>query len=131
MALMTVVAGMLADGDGRFLMQQRPEGKAHAGLWEFPGGKVEAGETPEAALVRELAEELGIAVDPAGLSPLTFASESLGERHMVLLLYRCAAWTGEPRAIEASALDWFTPNQAVRLPVPPADRTFVRALSSV
>lgn len=128
MAVMTVVAGMLVDGEGRFLMQQRPEGKAHAGLWEFPGGKVEAGETPEAALVRELAEELGIAVDAAALSPVTFASEPLGDRHMVLLLYRCAAWTGDPRAIEATALGWFTPNQATTLPLPPADCAFVREL---
>lgn len=125
---MTVVAGVLDDGAGRFLMQQRPAGKAHAGLWEFPGGKVEQGETPEAALARELAEELGIAVDPAALSPVTFASAPLGDRHLVLLLYRCPAWAGVPRPIEAAALDWFTPARAAALPMPPGDRAFVALL---
>jgi 8-oxo-dGTP diphosphatase len=96
--LFPVVAAALVDAQGRVLVQQRPPGKQMAGLWEFPGGKLESGETPEAALVRELAEELGIAVDPADLAPLTFASEPLGGKHLLLLLYLCRAWTGAPAA---------------------------------
>ena len=122
-----VVAGALI-ADGRVLVQQRPAGKQHAGLWEFPGGKVEAGETPEAALIRELAEELDVAVGRAALSPLAFASVPASERQMVLLLYRVANWRGEPRAIEAPALRWGTPAQLAALPMPPADVPLLAAV---
>lgn len=123
-----VVAAALAGPDGRVLLQQRPQGKAMAGLWEFPGGKVEPGERPEQALVRELAEELGIGVEEAGLVPAAFASARLGERHLVLLLYLCRAWTGEPQPLDAEALHWATTADMRALPMPPADVPLVAML---
>ena len=99
-----VVAAALIDGDGRVLVQQRPLGKAMAGLWEFPGGKVEPGELPEAALIRELREELGIETQSACLAPACFASEPLGDRHMILLLYVCRKWRGIPLVPDAVPL---------------------------
>ena len=125
---MTVVAAALADGDGRVLLQQRAPGRAMAGLWEFPGGKVEPGELPEAALVRELAEELGIHVAADSLVPACFASAPLGEAHMILLLYICRDWTGEPRPLDASALDWLRPAEMDADAMPPADRPLVAML---
>lgn len=119
-----VVAAALADADGALLLQQRPAGKSHAGLWEFPGGKVEAGEAPEAALVRELGEELGIAADPATLTPAAFATGP----GIVLLLYRVGRWAGVPRALEAAALRWVVPAAMHALPMPPADLPLVEAL---
>jgi 8-oxo-dGTP diphosphatase len=101
-----VVAAALIDADGRVLVQQRPAGKPLAELWEFPGGKVEAGEAPEAALVRELAEELGVGVVASDLAPVGFASEPQGERHLLLLLYLARQWHGEPEARHASKLQW-------------------------
>ncbi|MFA6122650.1 MAG: (deoxy)nucleoside triphosphate pyrophosphohydrolase [Sphingomonas sp.] len=127
---MLVVAAALVDAAGRVLVQRRPLGKALAGLWEFPGGKVESGETPEAALVRELEEELGIAVAPAALAPVTFASEPLADRHLLLLLYLCHAWQGEPQALDASALAWHTPTALQGLEMPPADLPFIAALEA-
>ncbi len=97
--LFPVVAAALIDEAGHILMQRRPEGKALAGLWEFPGGKVERSESPEEALCRELGEELGIVVAPGDLSPVTFASQPLGDRHMILMLYRCRRWIGDPQAL--------------------------------
>ena len=123
--VMLVVAAALERRDGMMLVQQRPAGKHHAGLWEFPGGKVEAGETPEVALVRELAEELGIAIEPAHLSPITFASVMGVERRIVLLLYRATCWRGEPAAIEAAALRWAKPADLRAMPMPPGDAAFV------
>jgi 8-oxo-dGTP diphosphatase len=123
-----VVAAALVRADGRVLLQQRPEGKAMAGLWEFPGGKVERGERPEPALVRELEEELGIAVAEAALAPAAFASAALGERHLLLLLYLCRRWEGEPNALDAAALQWAIPAQMRALPMPPADVPLVEAL---
>jgi len=123
-----VVAAALVRGDGRVLLQQRPAGKAMAGLWEFPGGKVEPGERPEAALVRELAEELGISVAQEALAPAAFASAELGERHLLLLLYLCRAWEGEPRALDAAGLAWVRPAEMRALPMPPADVPLVDAL---
>ena len=123
-----VVAVALVDAAGRVLVQERPTGKQMAGLWEFPGGKVEPGETPEDALVRELAEELGITVAADALRPLTFASEPLADRHLLLLLYLCRAWDGEPRPLDAVALAWHAPSALRGLAMPPADLPFVAAL---
>ena len=127
--VLLVVAAALVDGDGRVLVQQRAAGRQHAGLWEFPGGKVEPGETPAAALARELAEELGIAVDPADASPVGFADRADGERHLVLLLYLVRRWTGEPRPHDAAALAWRRFEGLARLPMPPADRALLGALA--
>ena len=125
---MTVVAAALVDDAGRILLQQRAPGRAMAGLWEFPGGKVEAGELPEAALARELAEELGIALDSADAEPACFASAPVGDRHMVLLLYICRRWAGVPAALDASALAWLRPEEMRPGEMPPADRPLVEML---
>lgn len=126
-----VVAAALIDAEGRVLVQQRPEGKSLAGLWEFPGGKLEAGETPPAALARELIEELGVEVSEAAFTPLTFASEDLGDRHLVLLLYIAREWVGEPEAHHASALQWVSPAALRKLPMPPADLPFISFLEAL
>jgi 8-oxo-dGTP diphosphatase len=128
--ILTVVAAALFDSQGRVLVQRRPAGKQHAGLWEFPGGKVEPGERPETALARELAEELGIAVDPDVLTPVTFASEPLETRHLILLLYRCTVWAGEPMALDAAEIRWMAVGDLDTLDMPPADRPFIAALSA-
>jgi 8-oxo-dGTP diphosphatase len=125
---MLVVAAALFAPDGRVLVQLRPPGKALAGLWEFPGGKVEPGESPEAALVRELAEELGIQVAEDDLVPLTFASAPLVDRHLLLLLYVCRRWVGEPAALDATALAWHAPAALHDLAMPPADEPFIALL---
>ena len=127
--VMLVVAAALTDAEGRVLMARRPAGKQHAGLWEFPGGKVEPDETPKAALVRELREELGIEIDPATLAPLTF-SESPGDRHLVLLLYRCRSWSGEAQALDAAEIHWMAVDELVALDMPPADRPLAEALAA-
>ena len=126
-----MVAAALVDRDGRVLVQQRPEGKPMAGLWEFPGGKLEPGETPEAALVRELAEELGIAVDRACLAPACFASEALGARHLLLLVYALRKWQGVPEARHATALRWVRPVELYGLDMPPADRPLIGLLEAL
>jgi 8-oxo-dGTP diphosphatase len=123
-----VVAAALIDGDGRVLLQKRSAGRAMAGLWEFPGGKVEAGELPEAALARELEEELGIAVEIGALSPAAFASADNDGRHMLLLLYLCRDWRGEPRALDAAELKWVRPDEMGALPMPPADEPLIPLL---
>jgi 8-oxo-dGTP diphosphatase len=128
---MTVVAAALADDRGRILLQQRAPGRAMAGLWEFPGGKVEADELPEAALVRELREELGIEALAGDLAPACFASAPVGERHMILLLYLCRNWRGEPRPLDASALIWARPGEMRALAMPPADAPLVALLEAL
>jgi 8-oxo-dGTP diphosphatase len=127
--LMLVVAAALIDADGCVLVARRPPGKQHAGLWEFPGGKVEPGEMPQAALVRELREELGIDVDPALLVPVAF-SESPGDRHLVLLLYRCRSWHGHALAIDAAEIRWVAPTELAQFAMPPADRPLAEALAA-
>ena len=126
-----VVAAALVDADGRVLLQQRPPGKAMAGLWEFPGGKVEEGETPEAALIRELEEELGIETHASCLAPASFASEPLGERHLLLLLYVCRKWRGVAEPRHATALRWVRPSQMYALEMPPADLPLIGLLDSL
>jgi 8-oxo-dGTP diphosphatase len=126
--LFPVVAVALIDREGRVLVQKRPMGKMMAGLWEFPGGKVEPDETPEAALIRELAEELGIVVNPAQLEPAAFASEPLAGRHLLLLLYICRAWDGTPRALHAEELLWCVPEALHALDMPPADLPLIGRL---
>jgi 8-oxo-dGTP diphosphatase len=128
---LAVSAAALVDTEGRVLVQRRPEGVAHAGLWEFPGGKIELGESPEAALVRELREELAITVEPALLAPACFASEKHGERHLLLLLFVCREWKGVPRPLEASELRWLVPPQLHALDMPPADRPLIRLLEAL
>jgi 8-oxo-dGTP diphosphatase len=126
-----VVAGAICDGSGRILLQRRPAGKPHAGLWEFPGGKVEKGESPRRALVRELNEELSITVDPSAIQPIGFA-ESQPEGPLpgiVILLYRVSRWRGEPVAEKGAKLDWFDYVEADRLPLPPLDRRLLGDLS--
>jgi 8-oxo-dGTP diphosphatase len=129
--ILFVVAAALTNDTGEILLQKRPMDAQMSGLWEFPGGKVDPGESPEAALVRELAEELGIIVAVQDLVPETFASEPLGDRHLVLLLYRCTTWTGTPTAIYASELQWTLPDDMADLPMPPADYPLVRRLQGI
>jgi 8-oxo-dGTP diphosphatase len=128
---MTVVAAAFIDGSGRVLLQQRAPSRSMAGLWEFPGGKVEIGETPEGALVRELAEELGVDVRMADLSPACFASARVGETHMILLLYLCRRWRGEPKPLDATALRWVRPREMDGLEMPPADRPLIPLLEAL
>jgi 8-oxo-dGTP diphosphatase len=127
-SLLLVVAVALVDADRRVLIAQRPEGKAMAGLWEFPGGKVEAGETPEAALIRELEEELGISTKQACLAPISFASHSYDNFHLLMPLYACRKWQGTPEPREHAALKWVRPQQLRDYPMPPADEPLIAAL---
>ncbi|MBA4772489.1 MAG: (deoxy)nucleoside triphosphate pyrophosphohydrolase [Sphingomonas sp.] len=126
-----VVAIAMVDADGRVLLAQRPAGKQHAGLWEFPGGKVDSSETPEAALIREVAEELGVSISAACIAPATFASVTLAERSLVLLLYVCRKWQGVPRAIEAAALRWVRPVDMYAFSMPPADRSMIGLIEAL
>lgn len=123
-----VAAGALVDADGRVLIAQRPEGKAMAGLWEFPGGKMEAGEIPEAALRRELYEELGIDVCPSCMLPFTFASHSYERFHLVMPVFLIRNWDGTPRPLDAAALKWVRPNRLRDYPMPPADEPLAAML---
>jgi 8-oxo-dGTP diphosphatase len=128
MKLLLVVACALIDADRRVLIAQRPEGKQLAGLWEFPGGKVEPGETPEAALIRELAEELGVETQNACLAPISFASHSYENFHLLMPLYACRRWQGMPQAREHAALKWVRPQNLRDYPMPPADLPLIAAL---
>ena len=120
-----VVAVALIDTDGRVLIAQRPEGKQRAGLWEFPGGKVEPGERPEAALIRELREELGIETKESCLAPFVFASHAYESFHLLMPLYLCRRWEGTVVAHEHAALKWVRPSQLSDWPMPPADEPLV------
>jgi len=127
--MLLVVAAALIDAEGRVLVQQRAPHRSMPGLWEFPGGKIEPEETPEQALVRELAEELGIGVAPEALQPVAFASAPLGARHLLLLLYATRQWTGDPQALDASAIRWARVEELRTLPMPPADVPLVEAMA--
>ncbi|MBB3148320.1 8-oxo-dGTP diphosphatase [Phyllobacterium trifolii] len=119
--IVLVTACALVDSDGRVLLTQRPEGKSLAGLWEFPGGKVDPGETPEESLIRELHEELGIIVKPACLAPLTFASHTYETFHLLMPLFICRRYEGIPRGMEGQVLKWVRPKDMRDYPMPPAD----------
>ena len=129
--LVLVAACALVDTDGRVLIAQRPAGRPMAGLWEFPGGKVEAGERPEDTLIRELKEELGIIVDEACLAPLTFASHSYPQFHLLMPLYVCRRWQGTVMALEGQKLAWVRPNRLREYPMPPADEPLVSHLMTL
>ncbi len=128
MKILHVSAAALIDVDGRVLLTQRPEGKSMAGLWEFPGGKIEARETPEQALIRELQEELGINTWSSCLAPLTFASHSYEDFHLLMPLFACRKWEGIPQGKEGQNLKWVRPNQLRDYPMPPADEPIVPIL---
>lgn len=127
--LILVAAAALIDCESRVLLAQRPEGKPMAGLWEFPGGKVHDGETPEAALVRELSEELGIAVEAGDLTPITFASHTYRNFHLLMPLYACRVWQGEVHGAEGQALVWVRPEALSDYPAPAADVPLFAALN--
>lgn len=123
--IVLVAACALVDADGRVLLAQRPEGKSMAGLWEFPGGKVESGERPEETLIRELGEELDITVNEACLAPLTFASHAYEDFHLLMPLYICRRWDGMPSGLEGQALKWVRPVRLRDYPMPPADEPLI------
>jgi 8-oxo-dGTP diphosphatase len=129
--LVLVAACALVDPDGRVLIAQRPEGKSMAGLWEFPGGKIEAGEQPEQSLIRELREELGITVKQECLAPLTFASHSYPDFHLLMPLYVCRRWEGFVEAREKQRLKWVRPNELRNYPMPPADEPLISHLTAL
>ncbi len=129
--LVLVAACALIDADGRVLIAQRPKGKAMAGLWEFPGGKVEAGERPEQSLIRELREELGIVVKEECLAPLTFASHMYPDFHLLMPLYVCRRWEGIVMAREQQRLKWVRPNALRNYPMPPADEPLIPHLATL
>jgi len=129
--LVLVAACALIDTDGRVLIAQRPPGKPMAGLWEFPGGKVEHGERPEETLIRELDEELGIAVSEPCLAPLTFASHAYADFHLLMPLYVCRRWQGMATAREHAALAWVRANRLRDYPMPPADEPLIPHLAAL
>ena len=126
-----VSAVALIDADGRVLLARRPAGKSMAGLWEFPGGKIEAGETPEAALIRELDEELGIDTAESCLAPLSFASHSYDDFHLLMLVYVCRKWKGTPRQLEGNELSWVRPARLRDYDMPPADLPLIPVLQDL
>ena len=128
---MLVAAVALIDADGRVLLARRPEGKAMAGLWEFPGGKVHDGEAPEAALIRELKEELGVDTAESCLAPFAFASHRYPDFHLLMPLYVCRRWSGTPTALEGQELAWVRPQRLGDYPMPPADRPLVALLQDL
>lgn len=126
--IVLVAACALVDVDGRVLLARRPQGRPMAGLWEFPGGKVEEGERPEQALIREMSEELGIVIAEACLAPLTFASHTYETFHLLMPLYACRRWQGVVTALEGQELAWVRPNRMGDYPMPPADVPLVAML---
>lgn len=126
-----VAACALVDADGRVLLAQRPQGKSMAGLWEFPGGKVESGERPEQSLIRELNEELGISVKEDCLAPLTFASHAYPDFHLLMPLYVCRRWEGTATALEGQQLTWVRPNRLRDYEMPPADVPLISHLMAL
>ena len=131
MKILTVVAVALVDVDGRVLLAQRPPGKALAGLWEFPGGKLEPGERPEDALIRELREELGIEVKAPCLAPFTFASHAYEDFHLLMPLWICRKWEGFVQPREGQALKWVRPKDMRNFPMPPADEPLIPHLADL
>ena len=131
MRLVLVVAAALIDADGRVLLAQRPKGKALEGLWEFPGGKMDAGEGPEDALIRELREELGITVKADCLAPLTFASHAYPDFHLLMPLYICRRWEGFVQPLDGQALKWVRPKDLRSYPMPPADPPLIPHLEEL
>ncbi|MES5098011.1 8-oxo-dGTP diphosphatase MutT [Agrobacterium sp. BA1120] len=129
--ILLVAACALIDQDGRILLAQRPEGKSLAGLWEFPGGKVESGETPEETLIRELEEELGIKTKVACLAPLTFASHTYETFHLLMPLYVCRRYEGIPRGAEGQPIKWVKPQALRDYPMPPADEPLIPYLQDL
>ena len=129
--VLLVVAAAVFDGEGRILLAQRPEGKSMAGLWEFPGGKVEAGETPETALIRELREELDIDTAESCLAPLSFASHAYDDFHLLMLVYVCRKWKGTPRQMEGNELTWVRPARLRDYEMPPADLPLIPVLQDL
>jgi 8-oxo-dGTP diphosphatase len=129
--LVLVAACALIDADGRVLLTERPAGKSMAGLWEFPGGKIEPGERPEDTLIRELKEELGITVQEACLAPLTFASHNYPDFHLLMPLYVCRRWEGMVAAQEGQKLAWVRPNRLRDFPMPPADEPLIAHLMAL
>lgn len=131
MKLVLVAAVALIDADGRVLISKRPEGKQLGGLWEFPGGKVEPGERPEAALVRELKEELAIDVSESCLAPLTFASHAYDDFHLLMPLYVCRRWKGQVTGAEGQEIKWVAPHRLRDYPMPPADKPLIPHLQDL
>ena len=129
--LVLVAACALVDADGRVLVAQRPDGKPMAGLWEFPGGKLVPGETPETCLVRELEEELGVVTEPPCLAPLTFSSHAYEGFHLLMPLYVCRVWKGEVAPREGQAMRWLRPRQLRELPMPAADLPLIPFLEEL
>ena len=131
MAVLTVAVGILIDNGGRVLVTRRKTGTHQGGLWEFPGGKVEAGETPEAALIRELGEELGIDTAESCLAPLSFASHAYDDFHLLMLVYVCRKWKGTPRQMEGNELAWVRPARLRDYEMPPADLPLIPVLQDL
>lgn len=121
----------LVDGDGRVLLAQRPPGKSMAGMWEFPGGKIETGETPEACIQREMKEELGVTLCNRCFAPLTFVSHTYDDFHLLMVLYIARRWEGIPQALEGQQLTWKRPQEMDAMPMPPADLPLVAALRDI
>ena len=130
-AIQLISAVALIDSDGRVLLAERPEGKIFAGYWEFPGGKIETGETPEAALVRELDEELGVDTKDSCLAPLGFVSHPYDTHHMVLLLYVCRKWSGRPQPKEGGQLKWVAPARLRDFEMPPANKALISVIQDL